>query len=100
MYFLMFAGAIRLAWQEKKQFHWLIILFSIIGFIGIAISLCVSFTPPASLRYGSQLHYVLFLTLCLLLITSMSIWGKKLLCHGLQEPGDTTLMHPELLKDE
>jgi hypothetical protein len=77
----MFAGAIRLAWQEKKHFYEYIILFSFMGFIGIIISLAVSFTPPASLKYGSLLHYDSLIIICLVFIASLSILWKKILFH-------------------
>lgn len=79
MYALMFAGAIRLAWQEKKRFFWLITTCSIFGFIGITISLVVSFTPPSSLKYGSLLRYDLLIIACLLLIGFSSILWKKVI---------------------
>lgn len=85
MYGLMFAGAIRLAWKEKKHFYKYIILFSIMGFIGIIISLTVSFTPPASIKYGSLLHYDSLIIVCLVLITFLSILWKKLLFHRVIE---------------
>ncbi|WP_392537232.1 APC family permease [Legionella sp. 227] len=77
MYGCMFAGAIRLAWQEKKRFYWLIITSSIFGFIGITISLAVSFIPPESLKYGSLLYYDLFIIVCLLLIGFSSLLWKR-----------------------
>ncbi|CAM2761415.1 amino acid antiporter [Legionella steigerwaltii] len=77
MYGFMFAGAVRLAWQEKKRFYWLIIICSLFGFIGIAIAIVVSFTPPSSLKYGSLLYYDLFIIACLLLIGFSSILWKK-----------------------
>ncbi|KTD00323.1 APC family permease [Fluoribacter gormanii] len=89
MYGFMFAGAIRLAWQEKKHFSWFIILSSILGFIGITISIAVSFNPPTSIKYGSLLHYDLFIIICLILITASSILWKKILYYRMtnESPG-------------
>ncbi|WP_454782348.1 APC family permease [Legionella sp. WA2022007384] len=81
MYGIMFAGAIRLSWREKNQYSWFIILSSILGFIGITISLVVSFTPPSSLKYGSLLRYDLLIIICLTLIACSAFLWKKILFY-------------------
>ncbi|QMT60268.1 APC family permease [Legionella sp. PC997] len=81
MYGFMFAGAIHLSWQEKDQYYLCIVLSSILGFIGIIISIAVSFTPPSSLKYDSLLHYDLFILICLFLIASSAYFGKRILYY-------------------
>ncbi|KTD41343.1 APC family permease [Legionella parisiensis] len=85
MYGLMFASAIRLAWQEKKHFFEYIILFSFMGLIGIIISFIVTFIPPASLKYGSLVHYDSLIIVCLVFFTFLSILWKKILFHKVMD---------------
>lgn len=78
MYSLMFLGAIRLSWIRRTQSSQLITLIAMTGLIGISIAFLVSFNLPSTIQYSSQLHYSLFLAVCLLLMTVASKMGKKI----------------------
>lgn len=91
MYGFMFTAAIRQAWQEKGHFYWIIILFSILGFIGATLSFIVSFTPPNSIKVGSLWHYDFCIAGCLLLMATSSILWKKILYYHNEPPENSAV---------
>jgi len=77
MYFLLFCSALRLIKVQRPPKAFLILIAAGFGLLGISMTLVVSFTPPPSLQFNSQLGYALAGGLFLMIVTLIPLWNKK-----------------------
>lgn len=91
MYLLLFFSAINIAVKIKTNGKLNIVVFSILGVLGVSVSLLVSLAPPPTLELGSKVVYALGGGLFLLIMTLIPIWGVREVPESLEKDQDTLL---------